>query len=524
MSGRFLGVTNMKSTILLIVILVSSAIAVAAQTTEFTYQGSLTSAGNPASGNHDFEFRLFSVDTGGSAISTLQRLNVPVVSGVFSVKLDFGVQFPGANRYLEIGVRPAGGGSFTTLSPRQLVNSAPYSVRSLNAVNADNATQLGGFAATGFIQNTTGQQPTSNFNISGNGNIGGRLRVEGIPSGSLASFGGSGSFQIDANGMTGGRLAVIENGNVGIGTSAPAAKLHVSGAGIVRTRVNSDSNAGLGLALNDQPKWSVATVTGGQFQIFNDALGQNALWINSSDNNVGIGTTSPAGKFHVSQSTSALRFSNESGVSALRVENSAVDSRSFISLGDDATAWQLRIDGPTPNPQNFFDNFSIQNASTGQVALTICCKDTPRVGIGMTNPIVTFEVKPGGGALADFWNTRSSIKLKENILPIKSALNKVLSLRGVSFDYKDSKKHSLGFIAEEVQAVLPEVVQFAPNSTDALGLDYSRITPVVVEAVKEQQAEIKRQQRLIEQQQQQIDELRRLVCASNRRAAICKRK
>jgi hypothetical protein len=55
----------------------------------------------------------------------------------------------------------------------------------------------------------------------------------------------------------------------------------------------------LGLALNNQPKWSVATVTGGQFQIFNDAIGQNALWVDGATNNVGIGTITPNQKLSV---------------------------------------------------------------------------------------------------------------------------------------------------------------------------------------------------------------------------------
>src|SRR4030095_16649766 len=109
------------------------------QTTEFNYQGSLGIGSPPiaATGNYDFEFRLFSVDTGGSAIAALQRLNVAVANGTFAVKLDFGAQFPGANRYLEIGVRPAGGGSFQTLLPRQQISNTPYALRSLNAANAD---------------------------------------------------------------------------------------------------------------------------------------------------------------------------------------------------------------------------------------------------------------------------------------------------------------------------------------------------------------------------------------------------
>src|SRR4029077_19025005 len=75
--------------------------------------------------------------------------------------------------------------------------------------------------------------------------------------------------------------------NVGIGTTAPATKLHVSGTGIIRARINSDSNAGVALTLNDQPGWSVATANGGHFQIFNDSNGQNVVWIDKTTNLVG---------------------------------------------------------------------------------------------------------------------------------------------------------------------------------------------------------------------------------------------
>ena len=102
----------MIRTIFFIAVMLMACIVIHAQTTEFTYQGSLSIGSPPAptTGTYDFEFRLFSVDTGGSAIGTLQRLNVPVSYGSFSVKLDFGAQFPGATRYLEIGIHTAGGG------------------------------------------------------------------------------------------------------------------------------------------------------------------------------------------------------------------------------------------------------------------------------------------------------------------------------------------------------------------------------------------------------------------------------
>ena len=114
-----------------------------AQTTSFTYQGSLNTSGTPANGNHDFEFALFDASLGGSQLGSPQtRTNVPVANGIFAVSLDFGTQFPGANRFLEIRVRTSGGGAFTPLTPRQQLTSSPYSI---------NAAQLGGVAASQYV-------------------------------------------------------------------------------------------------------------------------------------------------------------------------------------------------------------------------------------------------------------------------------------------------------------------------------------------------------------------------------------
>src|SRR5262245_14343587 len=103
--------TYIKSFVITSAVLLAVAVgASSAQTTAFTYQGRLADAGNPANGNYDFEFKLFDtlpVGTGTQLGSTLQRLNVPASNGIFTVSLDFGANFPGANRFLEIGVRPA---------------------------------------------------------------------------------------------------------------------------------------------------------------------------------------------------------------------------------------------------------------------------------------------------------------------------------------------------------------------------------------------------------------------------------
>lgn len=103
-------------------------IGVCAQTA-FTYQGFLRDGGVPANGNYDFQFLLFDAASGGTQQgATETRTNVAVDKGLFTVSLDFGNQFPGANRWLQIRVRPAGVGSYTALTPRVPINRTPYSI------------------------------------------------------------------------------------------------------------------------------------------------------------------------------------------------------------------------------------------------------------------------------------------------------------------------------------------------------------------------------------------------------------
>lgn len=112
-----------------------------AQSTDFVYQGQMQNGAAAANGVFDFEFALFGSALGGSQLgSTLTRNSVSVTNGIFSVSLDFGSQFDGSARFLEIRVRQSGGGTFTALAPRQPIASSPYAIRSIDAQNAANAT------------------------------------------------------------------------------------------------------------------------------------------------------------------------------------------------------------------------------------------------------------------------------------------------------------------------------------------------------------------------------------------------
>jgi trimeric autotransporter adhesin len=132
------------------------------------------------------------------------------------------------------------------------------------------------------------------------------------------------------------------------------------------------------------------------------------------------------------------------------------------------------------------------------------------VAIDTASPTNILTVLQGGGhAISDGWDVYSSRRWKSNIQPLHGALGKVERLRGVSYTYTPSGKQDIGMIAEEVGKVVPEVVSYEGNGRDARGIDYARLTALLVEAVKQQQAEIK-------QEQAQIDRLESKVRALER--------
>ncbi len=128
--------------------LLSSALAVVAQPSVFTYQGQFSSNGTPAAGQFDFRFTLHDAVTVGTQIAgPLTNSPVGVTNGYFATMLDFGsVAFDGNQRWLEIGVRTNGAATntFTILSPRQQITATPYAVRAANYSGTIQTTNITG--------------------------------------------------------------------------------------------------------------------------------------------------------------------------------------------------------------------------------------------------------------------------------------------------------------------------------------------------------------------------------------------
>ena len=115
------------------------------------------------------------------------------------------------------------------------------------------------------------------------------------------------------------------------------------------------------------------------------------------------------------------------------------------------------------------------------------------VGLGLENNAITHGITlPNAGdnsgkIKATAYVTYSDERIKKNIKPIERAMDKVKSMHGVTYELKAGGTQEIGLIAQEIEKIAPEVVDAA---SDLLGIDYSRITPILIEAVKDQQKQI----------------------------------
>lgn len=178
---------------------------------------------------------------------------------------------------------------------------------------------------------------------------------------------------------------------------------------------------------------------------------------------------------------------------SIGVDNSDIDKLKFLD------SWNFRSDGGTP--------------AYGLPVMTMT-RLTRHVGIGTENPAYKLDVVGDINASANVRAAGSALtsdaRLKRNIQPLANALDVVQQLRPVSYEKRadlksnDYSMKQMGFIAQELEKVLPNSVH-TDKSADAIkSVDYISIIPVLTKALQEQQA-------LIAKQQQEIDELKKMV-------------
>jgi len=125
----------------------------------------------------------------------------------------------------------------------------------------------------------------------------------------------------------------------------------------------------------------------------------------------------------------------------------------------------------------------------GTVEEKMRISSTGNVGIGTQSPSYKLHVQ-GDVYVSGTLTEASSINLKENIDPITNALEVITKLAGITYDRKDgSAKHRAGLIAEEVNRVLPNIVQ-KDEEGNASGIQYTSLIAYLVESIKELKVEI----------------------------------
>jgi len=295
-------------------------------------------------------------------------------------------------------------------------------------------------------------------------------------------------FHIENNS---GDIIINPLSNVGIGTTSPLGKLMVrkDQAGSP-TRIIVSNNGTVQSGTTARLSFYEGTSEKNYIERRRDGSGKLAfvapandnpfVWENTSgefmrfvNSRVGIATTNPIFGLDVN-STGAF-----GGTGSFRTFVSGSASGSFIEFGTNADNDSLGALGTFASAFIFTTNqglgFKWQYAGNDRMRLT-------------TGGTLTVS----GDVVA--YGSPSDVRLKENIKTIESALDKVSKLQGVTFDWKKSDnildiKEDIGFIAQDVQKVVPELVR--ENEDGMLSMRHQGVVPILLEAIKELEARVK---------------------------------
>jgi len=174
--------------------------------------------------------------------------------------------------------------------------------------------------------------------------------------------------------------------------------------------------------------------------------------------------------------------------------NAAIFNSGNVGIGTTAPVALLHVNGGYAGNPAFIVNQTLGGdifdaSASGATKLVIT--NSGRVGIGTTAPGYALQVGSAGDgseARANAWNTLSDVRFKDNVATISGALDKIMQLDGVSFDWKSTGQESLGFIAQDVQKVFPQLV--STDEQGILSLNYAGFSAPIVQAIKEQQLQI----------------------------------
>jgi len=267
----------------------------------------------------------------------------------------------------------------------------------------------------------------------------------------------SGILNIQTNETT--AITVDSSQNVGVGTTSPSAKLHVSGG---QSYITGASGSGA------YSRWYNNAQTTSDFQV-----GQG--WASASDNVAVLNNNANAAMILGTNGTERMRIDSSGSVwfrTTGSVETWNATTGTFAKVGD--ATYPI---GTTAPGLNVILN---RNTSTGQI------QEFKYNATAVGNISVT------GSATA--YNTASDYRLKENIAPMTGALAKVAQLKPVTYKWKVDGSDGEGFIAHELAEVCPQAVEGTKDAVDDDGkpmhqsIDTSFLVATLTAALQETKA------------------------------------
>lgn len=313
----------------------------------------------------------------------------------------------------------------------------------------------------------------------------------------------------------GGHIYNNNAGNVGIGNNTPIVPLSfasVLGSKISLWGSSTSNHYGMGIQPGLLQLYAASNVDDIAFGYGSSTSFTELVRIDGPTGNLGIGTSAPSEKLHVSGTASNLALFNGG-------------NNLYITLSENGS------------PKGYIGSYN-QSVTTNDVdfgtygttngAVHLITQAIPRltvsnggnVGIGITNPTQALHVN--GNILATGTITPSDIRFKKNIAVIQNPLEKIVQLHGVTYlmnrtaypDWKFDASLQYGLIAQEVEKVFPEIVKEI-NGDGYKGVDYVKLVPVMLEAIKEldrNNNELKAEKQSLEQRIQLLeDKMNRLV-------------
>ena len=455
--------------------------------TTFTYEGRFIDGNEPINGIYDLELILYDIPNPdlGMQVGFINEVNdCNVIEGYFTVDVDFSLGDPnvfnGQKRWVQVGYRNGelkDPNEYTIVRPRQEILAVPYALYAVSGTTGPQGEKgdIGPMGPQGE-QGIQGEQgPKGDKGDTGDN---GPMGLQGPPGDSHWQLNGSDTYYND--------------GDVGIGKSNPTHKLEVidnSTAAAIRGKNEGNGSGVYGSSINGSGVSGVSSNDSGVYG--NSTSGWGGYFEgpkNYFSGNVGIGTDTPDVSLVVKSSGYAggMLVESSDGDDLFRVRENS-DGSGSIYLNDSSGNLGVYLHGSSTNYIN-----------------------AGNVGIGRTNP--SYKLDVNGTIRCNNVSTASDARLKKDIKTIDNALERVTSLRGTNFNWIDEESDSslqMGVIAQEVEEVFPEAV-----STDDQGyksVAYGKLVAPLIEAIKEQQTQIKELKEENEASKAEIHEIKKLL-------------